>query len=278
MKTRVNKKSLIKLMSIFLSLLLLVTTLTFSTESVFAEDYNTPEMTIKTNSKKHLTKLIKNNKELKQEVENLSNKGFKLNDEYFVIEEVEVLVYSNQEETIQGLIQIVDDEYTVLEVSVNNNGDVQSAFLKDENNQKMSLDFSNDEIVFESSDGTIDSAFLKDENNQKMSLDAVMDKIALADNKVKVNSDYVRNVNDEEISLDIANEHITLEMNEKDNGNIQLYGKAEKLICTLLIQYSGASIALIAKMVATALSAGPAVLAAIAVLKVVGPAYAGLYC
>jgi NaMN:DMB phosphoribosyltransferase len=277
---KLNKKNLFKLTSIFLSLLLVVMAVLPVEIMAAKEDYNTTEMTTKTNSKKHIESLTKHNTALEEEIKSISKQGFQLEDEYFIIQDVEVLVYSNEEKTIQGLIQIMGDEYTVLEASVNDDGTLDSAFLKDQYNQKISFDVAMDEITIENGDGIVNSAFLKDKDNQNISLDDMINEINLENKDATVNSDFLKDRQNQKISSDIAMDEITLEVDKGLNGGIELYGnsKVETYICSLLVTYSGYSLTTIAKMVLSALGTGPAVLVAVSLLSTLGWAYLGIYC
>lgn len=148
MTTEVKKVRWTKSILIFFSALLVAITIFPIGMVSAAEESDLPEITTVTNSERYLKSLTKQNESLKEEIKELSTQGYQLNDESLMIEDVKILIYSNADETTQGFIQVRDNEYTVLEASINADGTYKSSFLKDTDGKKVSLD-ANDEITTE---------------------------------------------------------------------------------------------------------------------------------
>lgn len=133
MESVLEKNNIFKSILVFLSVLLLVGVILPSGQ-VFAEESNTLEMEVK--SENYLDTLVQENEDLNKEISELSAQGLQVDPDVINVEGADVITYSNEDQTISGMIQVRDKKYTIIQIDLNNDNTFKDGFLQDENGER----------------------------------------------------------------------------------------------------------------------------------------------
>lgn len=107
----------------------------FLTQS-FAAQNNADDLKVELNNELYYDDLINKNKELKTKVEELESNNIRVDHNIKTIGDVDFIYYSNDDESITGLIQISDDFSSEIRVNSVNSNPESIEFIK-ENGNKM---------------------------------------------------------------------------------------------------------------------------------------------